>query len=257
MKFLKNALLAVTLFSSFNQLIHAEGAPVTRDQRVMVVLSEVDSSGIPELAPLYRVMEDLTRHSVHAILGDKYREIITLEDNLATPEKLKEVLFNVARKTEVRAIDMIISVHGSPTKLMFSNGKIKKTDLRDFILKTDNKKDQVAKIFLKKKLRALYNLACYGGENIEILKDLGFAVVNGARGVNANSEVEFLPALTAWANGVGFRDAFALSNNPIALQVVDGPIREVGRRMNNALAETNSEKIFYGDFDVKINSQVQ
>ncbi len=249
---LRNVFVAGTIVLTFSQSTFAES--ISKNERVLIVVSELDSSGIPELAPLYRVLEDLTDHTVSALLQDKYRNIISLKDSAATPERLKQTLFAQANRPEIKAIDMIISLHGSPNKLTFSNGAITKEGLKDYIMTTSTRSELVTKFHIKKKLRALYNLACYGGKNMVHLKDLGFAVVNGARGVNANSEVETVPALTAWANGAGFKAAFSASNNPVALGISDIAIREAGRAANNALQETDSEKLFSGETGMTINS---
>ncbi|GAB4019539.1 MAG: hypothetical protein Fur0010_21570 [Bdellovibrio sp.] len=87
--------------------------------------------------------------------------------------------------------------------------------------------------------------------------DIGFKTVNGSIGVNANSEVEFAPALIAWRSGVQFKDSFIVSNNNTALIAADSPIKMTGELMNNALKETNSRKVFSGDFNIKISSDVR
>jgi hypothetical protein len=252
-KSLKNLLLTSALTLSTLGTAFAE-APVTRDQRVLVVLSELDSTGAPELEQLYRALEDLTGHFVGALLQDKYKRIITLRNNSATLANFKRVVYQEANKTDIRAIDVIISVHGLPTKLAMANGIVTKDAFRDEMLRTTTRQELVNKIFVKKKLRALYNLACYAGRNMQTMRDIGFATVNGARGVNANSEVELVPALTAWANGVGFKDSFIASNNPVALFASDAALREIGRAQNSMLKDIDSEKLFSGEFNKTINS---
>jgi hypothetical protein len=252
-KSLKNLLLTSALTLSTLGTAFAE-APVTRDQRVLVVLSELDSAGAPELEQLYRALEDLTGHFVGALLQDKYKRIITLRNNSATLANFKRVVYQEANKTDIRAIDVIISVHGLPTKLAMANGTVTKDAFRDEMLRTTTRQEQVNKIFVKKKLRALYNLACYAGRNMQTMRDIGFATANGARGVNANSEVELVPALTAWANGIGFKDSFTASNNPVALFASDAALREIGRAQNSMLKDIDSEKLFSGEFNKTINS---
>ncbi len=227
---------------------------VTKEERVLLVLSELDSTGAPEMEGLYRVLEDMTSHMTRAILRDKYRSIIFLKDQQATLPNFKRAIYELANTEGVMALDVMISVHGSPNALSFREGAYTKERIRDFILETSTRQEQVRKIFVKKKLRALYNLACYGGRNMSVMKDIGFAVTNGARGVNANSEVELVPALTAWANGAGFKNAFAASNNPVALAIADAPVRAAGTIANNSLREVNSEKVFLGEVDITINS---
>lgn len=254
---MKKTLLKLTVAGvlALTSMTFAQAATsVGKEERVLIVLSELDSTGMPELEPLYSALEDLTNHFVRAILQDKYKSIHMLNNNLATLSTFKRVVYDRAMDPEVRAIDVIISVHGSPTRLALKEATYSKEGFRDQMLATTNRREQINKIFVKKKLRALYNLACYAGRNMNFMKDIGFGVVNGAKGVNANSEVELVPALTAWANGVGFKNSFAASNNPIALAISDTPVIQAGRLGNNALADTNSEKVFSGLINMTINS---
>jgi hypothetical protein len=252
---MKNLVIAGALALGASGSVFADSNTIGRNERVLVVLSELDSRGAPELEQLYRALEDLTGHFVGAILQDKYRSIITLKNSNATLANFKRAIYQEANKTEVKAIDVIISVHGAPTKLAFSEDAYTKDEIKDEMLRVNDRRELVNKIFVKKKLRVLYNLACYAGRNMQTLKDIGFAAVNGARGVNANSEVELVPALTAWANGVGFKDSFIASNNPIALTASDAALRQVGRMANNMLKDIDSEKLFLGEFNKNINSR--
>ncbi len=252
-KVLKKLALTSIMALSTMTYAHAE-AQVGKEERVLIVLSELDSTGAPELTPLYSALEDLTGHFVGAILRDKYRAIYTLKNDLATLANFKRLVYDRAMETDIRAIDVIISVHGSPSKLALSEATYSKENFRDQMLTTNSRREQINKIFMKKKLRALYNLACFSGRNMNFMRDIGFAVTNGARGVNANSEVELVPALTAWANGVSFKDSFVASNNPISLAISDVPLREAGRAANNMLKDVDSEKLFSGAISKTINS---
>ena len=236
----------------------ATGAMATqrigKEGRVLIIVSELDSSGAPELQGLYSVLEDLTNHMTRAILQDKYRKIYLLENQSATLENFKRTTYELASRPEVSAIDVIVSLHGSPGGMRFANGQVSKDRIREFMLEATTPRERVNKIMVKKKLRALYNLACYAGKDMAKLKDLGFAVTNGAKGVNANSEVELVPALTAWANGMGFKNSFNASNNPFSLALSDEPLKLAGRVANNSLKYVNSEKIFLGETDITISS---
>ena len=249
--------MAVSLLLSMTIATGASAAPATpvsKQERVLVILSELDSTGNPDMRDFYRVLDDLTNHMTRAILQDKYRQIVMLDNQRATLPNFKKVLYDLAKNPTIRAIDVIVSLHGSPDHLSFAEGAYSKVRVRDFILETASKPEKATQIQLKKKLRALYNLACFAGKDMEKMRDLSFAVVNGAKGVNANSEVELVPALTAWANGVGFKNSFAGSNNPLALAIFDEPIRIAGRVGRNSLQYVNSEKVFLGEGNITINS---
>ena len=228
---------------------------VTKEDRALIILSELDSTGSPELQGLYSVLDDLTNQMTRAILQDKYRQIVMLDNQRATLPNFKRTISILANNPALTAIDVIVSLHGSPSGMRFADRGFTKERIRDFMLEASTTEEKVTRMRVKKKLRALYNLACYAGKDMTKMRDIGFSVINGAKGVNANSEVELVPALNAWANGMGFKNSFAGTNNPIALAIADGPIKLAGTIGNNSLRFVNSEKVFLGETDLTINTR--
>jgi hypothetical protein len=229
-------------------------AAIAKQNRVLVIVSELDTRGARELAPLYGALEQLTQLSVHGILGSAYDRIEVLANRDATFANYKNKLKELARDTRVLAIDVIMSLHGRPGELAFDDQTWNTSTMETRFLMAPTNADQIAVTNMKRKLRMLYNLSCFGSSHRQNFINMGFDVVNGSINVNANSEVEFVPALIAWRNGIGFRDSFTASNNDPALFAADEPIRVMGRLQNNSLKNTNSKKLFSGGVAMKINS---
>ena len=72
------AALLLTMISNQAQ------ARIDKQDRVLVVVSELQTHGPQNLRPLYRVIEDLTQVSTSAILGDDYRQVHMLKGANAT-----------------------------------------------------------------------------------------------------------------------------------------------------------------------------
>jgi hypothetical protein len=232
-------------------------AAVGRHNRALVVVSELDTHGSRELRPLYASLEQLTQFSVAGLLRNDYRQIETLANRDATFANFKRTLKELALDSNIHAIDVILSLHGSPGELVFEDQTWSTATMERRFLMAVTRAEQAEMIVLKKKLRMMYNLSCFGSSHRQNFINMGFDMVNGSINVNANSEVEFVPALLAWKTGIGFRDSFAASNNDAALFAADEPIRLMGRLQNNSLKSTNSKKLFSGTFNNKISSDAR
>jgi len=246
-------LIATAAYSSMSQAI----ASVSVRNRVLVVVAELDSRGAPELSALYSALEELTQVTVQGVLGDKYDRIDILTGGRATFPEFKRVVKEFSRDPNVLAIDVIMSVHGAPGKLAFQDLTWKTTDMEAAMLSVSSRQDTIDKMRMKKKLRMIYNTSCFGASHRQNFLNMGFKVANGSIGVNANSEVEFVPALMAWRSGIGFKDSFNASNNDFALALADGPLQIAGRAAGNSLAKVNSRKLFSGAVTMKINSDAR
>lgn len=251
---MKRLILSTALIAS-SFLIFGESAKaaVAKESRVLVVVSELDSRGARELEPLYAALEHLTQFMVHGLLGDKYQRIEVLANRDATFANFKSTLRDIALEPEVQAIDVILSLHGNPGELAFDDQTWDTGTMETRFLMAPTIRDRFIVQRMKKKLRMLYNLSCFGSSHRQNFINMGFDVVNGSINVNANSEVEYAPALLAWKVGVGFKDSFIASNNDAALLAADAPIRAIGTLQNNSLKNTNSRKVFSAASGASVN----
>lgn len=230
-------------------------ADVNKHARVLVVVSELDSNGSPELAPLYGALETLTQITTQTLLGSEYKEIYFLKNRLATVTAYGNLVRRLADDPTIRAIDTIMSVHGSPGALSFSDGVRNMASLERAVYPAGTSASLEAAV--RRKLRMMYNLSCFGRSHNATFRAMGYDIVAGSEGVNANSAIEFAPVLTNWKLGGKFVDGFNATNSDAALWVNDGPIRAAGEWQRNSLARTNSKKYFAGFSTTRINSDAR
>jgi len=235
-------------------LCHTAYAKIAKSERVLLVISELDSGGAPELEPLYTILERLTQVSVQGILSKHYSEVRIINNEKATLENFKLNVREFADNENIGAIDVILSLHGRPNELLFADKAWDVEDMKNEFLSANSyaERDLVSK--MKKKLRIMYNMSCFGSSHNPSFYRMGFDVSTGSKNINANSEVEFVPTLLAWKNGFAFKHAFSFSNNPLMLFIADGPVRRKGRKEDTTLKTTNSKKLFYGFTQTKITT---
>jgi hypothetical protein len=239
----------LTLLFSFSTF-----ARIHRQDRALVVISELDTNGLPEFEKLYTALEYLTKYTVQEMLQDSYEDIIFLNNTDATVEGFKNAVRGLAEREDIKAIDVILSLHGSPDRLYFKDRSWGMDELQTEFLSASNEEEQVLVTTMQKKLRIMYNLSCWGKTHNAAFYNMGFDVSTGSVNVNANSELEFVPMMLAWRNGISFHRSFWSSNNKVALFIADAPVRALGKKQNSALKETDSKKLFYGYIKTKIST---
>ncbi len=256
---LKNILVGFGLLASgiatSSLMIDQAAADVAKGNRVLVVVSELDSIVAPELQPLYAAIETLTRTSLDVVIRGDYRQVVYLKNREATAERYAAVLQELAEQSGTHAIDTVMSVHGSSGRLHFDDRSVSMTTLERLVLPADMSAAKQAT--LRRKLRMMYNLSCFGRSHNAGFRSMGYDIVAGSNGVNANAGVEFLPTMTNWKLGGRFTDGFAPTNNDAALLAVDGPLRAAGQWQRNALADTDSKKFFAGFNTIRIDTDAR
>ena len=239
-------LLAASLLTNFAQ------AEISKSERVLVVVSELDSSVAPELRGLYGAIEALTQTSLNTIVAGDYSQVVYLKNSMATAENYGSALRQLAARPGVLAIDTVMSVHGSPGSLRFADRSVGMAALERIVFQASMTDAQ--ETTLRRKLRMMYNLSCFGRSHNSTFRAMGYDIVAGSNGVNANAGVEFIPTITSWKLGGRFVDGFNPTNNDAALWIADAALRATGEWQRNSLAQTDSKKYFAGFTSVRISS---
>ncbi len=247
-----NVVLATVGLLTASLLTNYAQAEITKSQRVLLVVSELDSSVAPELRGLYGAIEALTQTSLNAIISPEYRHVHYLKNRDATAEAFAYALQALADRPDVLAIDTVMSVHGSPGALRFADRSVTMAALERIVFPATMSATKQAN--LRRKLRMMYNLSCFGRSHNATFRAMGYDIVAGSNGVNANAGVEFIPTITSWKIGGRFVDGFNPTNNDAALWLADGALRAAGEWQRNSLAQTDSKKYFAGFSSVRINS---
>jgi phage-related protein len=225
---------------------HAQ-ARIDRQDRVLVVVSELQTHGPQNLRPLYRAIEELTQVSTSVILGDDYRQVHMLKGANATVANFKARLQTLSKDPSIRAIDVIFSLHGSTNKVYFREGGVQMSSLLTQMTAVSGSMSAAQIVTMKKKLRMIYNLSCFGQSDNNEFRSMGFDVSVGSVGVNANSEAEYASVLTQWSFNWKFIDTFNVTNNNVALAIADQPVRLAG-------IPANSKKMFAGATNLTIST---
>ena len=142
---------------------------------------------------------------------------------------------------------MIFSLHGATNKVYFREGGVEMSSLLTQMTSPSASMSAAQITTMKRKLRMIYNLSCFGQSHNNEFRSMGFDVSVGSVGVNANSEVEYASVLTQWSFNWKFIDTFNATNNDVALAITDQPVRAAG-------IPANSKKMFAGLTSLTISS---
>ncbi len=258
MKTLIKATLTAFHFIVIALAVEAHAQPILAPSRALIIVNELDSTGIPELAPLYTLLENLTNGLPNLpVVNSGYREIHSLRNNNATLAQFRTLARQLASRPEIRAIDVFMVLHGKPGELKFRDGTVEMSEMVEFMNNAGSVAEQVVVTRTKRKLRMLYNTSCFGASHRTALRNIGFDVVSGSIGVNANAEVEYPSFLALWNLNSTFNQALAPTNTPPALALTDGPLVASGVLLNNFLKNVNSRKVISGNANVRISTPAQ
>lgn len=212
---------------------------VQKNNRVLLIVVNLSSEEGSKLYGLYEWFDKNCISLANMVLGDHYREIVPLKDNV-TSRFFLERLINLANAPSHEAVDVILSLHGLNGKLCFGKERIPTKEISER-LRAEN---------LKNKLRLLYSGACYGNTHSADFIKAGFRVASGAIGVAANGAFDFPLQMYNWAKGETYEKAVKAGNLPIGIDISDGIARALGYDKN----EVNSFKRIKGNKNTYINS---
>jgi len=216
----------------------------TKDERAVIVISDLTELP-PEKDKLYTFIERAGRAVCETLLKSNYADYVTLYDASATKANLVQTLQTIGAKPTIKAIDLIVMLHGSTNRLGFKGGSYK-TD----ILATD-----IAALNLRGKLRLVYSTACFGSSHNDDFRNAGFNTSIGARKVNTNAAAELPAILQLWVSGQKIKDSLAVAENPFTRDAADAAAK-LFADFNNLSYKNNidSDKVLAGSGQLTINS---
>ena len=172
------------------------------------------------------------------LLRKDYHKIHDLSKRKATFANFINHIETIARKPEVRALDVIIVLHGQRDKLHFSDGNVSSSTIKKKLEAED----------LSHRLRLLYSTACYGATHAQDFVDAGFRTASGAEGICANGPYDLPAQLYCWKENNTYKSVVKAGNNEIALKSHDLFAKGLGFR------NVNSHKIVMGKKFTRITS---
>lgn len=190
------------------------GPVVDRSQRALVVVNNTVAGGRPELRDLYRFIEAAGDAVAHALCGPVYADVRSLNGSDATLAAVVDMLRSLAARPALRAIDLILNMHGAEGILYFhgAQGGVAVDQVRQQLQAVGG---------LSAKLRLLYDTSCYGASHAAAMRQAGFDTAIGGRAVVANSATEYPAFLAAWAAGSPVGPAIELANAPPLREPMD------------------------------------
>lgn len=213
---------------------------IQKQQRVLIAINHLASG---ETDYLYRFIEESGRGTIQATLGDDYQKIEKLYGEKATLTKLIAALRNLGSRSDIKRIDLLILLHGSPGKLHFYDRARTAADVGTAI----------SNLNIAPKLRLAYNTSCYGDSHSQDLIAGGFDTAIGSKKVNANAAVEFPLLLSMWQFDNRIVDCLA------ATKPLTGP-SDAATELYAAVAnpswrgQVNSTKVLRGKKGIRISS---
>lgn len=213
-------------------------AATAKSQRRLLIVSNLTTFGMAKYEWLYKFLDASTISMGKSMLGNYYQSISALTPNLAKRQNFKNSLRAISNISSVKAIDVILSLHGANEKMWFEDGGFSTQEIKSDLLTIPH----------RNKFRLLYTLACYGASHRNEFLDSGFRTAVGALKTNTASASEYPEFLTRYASGHSVKNIFASTNANPALAASDAAAATMG--FNDA----NSRKYVGGLQTLNINS---
>jgi len=217
---------------------------VTKNRRALVAIINVQDHVPQNVRWLYQFI-DASGAVASDLLALNYGRYEKLYGGNATQVRFLNVLENLGNDASIKAIDVLVMLHGLDGKLVFV----------DDTYQTPELSAKIKELNLSDKLRLLYSTACYGFSHTGDFVNAGFSAAVGAKKVNANAAAEVPVLFTMWANGSRLRDSVAAGESPITRLPLDEAARWFGKINKVSWRdEVNSDKVIIGNDSITITS---
>ncbi len=222
--------------------------PVLKAQREVIHLITLSEEMDGASKQFYEAVEAGAALTSNSLLGPQYGNTHYLQEQQATLSALCQKLEQVAAKSSVKAVDLIISPHGLDDKMYFyPNDGVSMALVADKI--------KAIPAAYRRKFRMVFSTACFGASHIDEWLDCGFKVASGSEQVYADSLVSFPAFLGTWVMGGSFNDAVNAANIADPLRVQDGLAKPVMEAMGSPYAnQVNSTRRIGGNGNLRISS---
>lgn len=213
-------------------------ALINKRERELLVVANLSSGGQERYQKLYEWLDANAVTVTKFLLKKHYHKIHDLSKSKATFANFVDQITTIARNPQVRALDVILVLHGQRGKLHFNDGNASSVSIKKK-LEAEN---------LEHRLRLLYSTACYGATHAQDFVDAGFRTASGAEGICANGPYDLPAQLLCWRENKTYKSAINAGNNELALKFHDSLAKEMGFR------NVDSHKIIMGKKFTRITS---
>lgn len=221
----------------FVPLVHA--GSVARGERDLIAI--VNLSLLKKFKLNYQYEEGRAIRKIKRDLGREYRRVNILKGKRATHVEFLRAIAESETNPAVKAIDVIIYLHGQPGVVGFVDTGFYPMDrLRDEILALPASAGGSPR-----KLRALYSDACYGQTHMDEWLRAGFQVASGSEGTDTNWSLDLKKFMRDWREGKTFGNGIASANTVWSTGLMDW------------VAHGNSHKVTAGEVGFTINQDLR
>lgn len=188
--------------------------PILKNQREIIHLVTLSEAMDGANRLLYQAIEIGAGLTSNALLGPNYGKVHLLDKEQATISNLCRRLEQVAAKSSVKAVDLLMSPHGLDDRIYFyPNAGVDMRTVAD--------KLQSIPAMYRRKFRMVFSTACFGASHIDEWLDSGFQVASGSEQIYADSVLSFPAFLGTWIMGGTFQDAINAANTADPLRIQD------------------------------------
>jgi hypothetical protein len=217
---------------------------IEKDQRALLVVSDLVDEGLSQFKELYRLLESLGPRTVLGFLENDYKHVASLTGADATSANFVSSLADLAGSAGIKAVDAVLMLHGRKDGIYF----------RDRVLtggEGGSIRRKLGALNLGAELRACFSTCCWGETVADDLVAAGFRVACGAKDVYANGAYGIPVALMNWKNGETFSMAVSKANNQIIMGATDAVISRIHPMFETA----NSYWVISGKKTTRITSE--
>jgi hypothetical protein len=211
---------------------------ISKNERALLVVSNMVTYGRKDLKWLYQFIEFSGAALADMILRPRYQTYCKLVGAAATKSAFVEAIAALGAEDCVKAIDVILMLHGFEGVLCFADGESDSVVLAH----------EISSLNLKNKLRMLYSTTCYGKSHAVDFVAAGFQTACGSIATNANAATEYPTVLTMWAAGSTIKNAVAAGDLLLTRQPQDLSAKAMG------FDDANSTKEIIGDGNITIKT---
>ncbi len=179
--------------------------------RAAVFVNNVATHGASRYKPVYSFLEASGETVTVAELAPFYKQVHVLSGDQASELAFTNKLRDLQKDDSVGAIDVFLSLHGSPESLWFVQGERKVADLarqvildRSLACRAKGVTNVTCEQLRASKLRIVYSAACHARHHAVWWHAAGFAAAAGARAVHTDSAASYPTFLGAWKHGYDF-----------------------------------------------------
>ena len=223
--------------------------PIGKTARELVQIIYLSHDYVGAERKLYEFIELSSEALTRTVLGGLYSRLTFVKGTDATLPGLVAALEAAAARGGTKAVDLLFATHGRTNKMVFADGTIPDTDVRQAIL-------QITPAARLEKLRIVFSTACIGHSHRDAWMKVGFTAASGSKGIYADSAVSYVPFLSAWAGEKTFAQAIDAANKADPHDVADNLAKAFYRAagQGDRVDGVDSERVYSGDGRTRIYS---